>query len=56
MYHLKQKFFLMHCLKKTLVATANMMMNFGCVSVTVQTLILRLTLKSISVEYAASLS
>jgi len=46
----------MHCRKKSMVATGNVMMNFGSMSVTVQTLILRLTLKSISVESAASLS
>jgi hypothetical protein len=46
----------MYYLKKTLVATGNVMMNFCCMSVKVQTLILRLTLNSISIESAASLS
>jgi len=47
----------MYYLKKILVATVNVMrMNFGCMSVKVETLILRVTLKSISIESAASLS
>ena len=46
----------MYCLKKTLVATGNVMMKFGCMSVKAQTPILRLTLKSIPIESAVSLS
>lgn len=47
----------MYYLKKILVATGNVKkMKFGCMSVKVHTLILRLTVKSISIETAASLS